>query len=51
MANDKTIKLENGKTVLTYPSSLRGTMINSNNCDTEYEETRKGSGIYREVKK
>ena len=51
MGQSKKLKLENGNTVLAYPSSLRNTYINEVNCDTEYEETYKGSSVYVVVKK
>ena len=43
---NKTIKLENGTTINVYPSSLRNTMINSNDCKTEYERIG-NTDVYR----
>jgi hypothetical protein len=47
---DFKVTLENGNKITVYSSSLRGTVISSHDCNTEYEETKKGSSIYKKVK-
>ena len=41
--NERIITLDNGNKITVYPSSLRGTMINSKNCSTEYEKVDKNN--------
>ena len=47
---DRKIKIDNDTIVTAYPST-RNTMINSNDCTTEYKKINPKSDVYTIVKK
>jgi len=45
----ESIKLDTGETVKVYQHRHKDIKVNANNCTTQYEETAKNSGIFKQI--